>query len=80
MKSKNIQLQEQLLGFFASLGMTVGVGVKVRRGGRRSFASANDTHPFGMKLRKDGAPAIAIYLALAGGTMPFMRRYSTIWP
>ena len=20
------------------------------------------------------------YLALAGGTMPFMRRYSTIWP
>lgn len=25
-------------------------------------------------------PTAGGYLALAGGTMPFMRRYSTIWP
>ena len=23
---------------------------------------------------------VRFYLALAGGTMPFIRRYSTIWP
>ena len=30
--------------------------------------------------RKCGCWCLRYYLALAGGTIPFIRRYSTIWP
>jgi hypothetical protein len=37
------------------------------------------SHPLIMIYQLDCLPG-GFYFALAGGTMPFIRRYSTIWP
>jgi len=34
---------------------------------------------YDLPIRLDWLP-MNFYFALAGGTMPFIRRYSTIWP
>ena len=36
--------------------------------------------PSAMCVRRVTRDVAAIYLLLSGGTMPFIRRYSTIWP
>jgi hypothetical protein len=71
------------------MNMPEGVDSETRQGDCSEVGAGNDPErddhkrerPGGriMNCKLDWLPTI-FYFALAGGTMPFIRRYSTIWP